>query len=133
VKAATKTLSDYMKLPYRMEFVEDVSEGGYVVSFPELPGCITSGATIEEAAEHAREAKRLWLEAALEDQLEIPEPSGPEEYSGQFKLRLPKSLHKLLADHSRSEGISMNQYCVYLLSRNDAVYWLQPSAHRISD
>ena len=40
-----------------------------------------------------------------------------EDYSGQFKLRLPKSLHKRLAEKSGEEGVSMNQYCVYLLSK----------------
>lgn len=29
-----KTLNDYMKMPYRMEIVEDRDEGGYVVSYP---------------------------------------------------------------------------------------------------
>ena len=43
-----------------------------------------------------------------------------ESYSGQFKLRIPKSLHKSLTEHAKREGISMNQYCVYLLSKNDA-------------
>lgn len=51
----------------------------------------------------------------------IPEPEDLKEYSGQFKLRLPKSLRKQLAEHSRSEGVSMNQYCVYLLSMNSAL------------
>ena len=37
----TKTLSDYMAMPYRMEIVEDKDEGGFVVSYPDLPGCIT--------------------------------------------------------------------------------------------
>ena len=41
---------------------------------------------------------------------------------GQFKLRIPRSLHRSLAEHSQREGISMNQYCVYLLSRNDVIY-----------
>ena len=45
-----------------------------------------------------------------------------EDYSGQFKLRIPRSLHRSLAEHSQRQGISMNQYCVYLLSRNDAVF-----------
>ena len=47
-------------------------------------------------------------------------PSAPdslEAYSGQFKLRLPRSLHRSLAEHSQREGISMNQYCVYLLAK----------------
>ena len=61
------TIEEYMKLPYRMEVVEDADEGGYVVSFPDLKGCITSADTIEKAIEMARDAKRTWLEAALED------------------------------------------------------------------
>ena len=66
--------------------------------------------------------KRTWIKAAIEEGIEINEPDSLEDYSGQFKLRIPRSLHKSLAEHSRKEGISMNQYCVYLLSKNDAMY-----------
>ena len=117
-----KTLDDYMQISYRMEIVEDKQEGGFVVSFPELPGCITCGGTIESAIANAMDAKKAWLEAALEQDIEIQQPDNLKEYSGQFKLRIPRSLHKSLAEHSKKEGISMNQYCVYLLSRNDAMY-----------
>lgn len=51
----------------------------------------------------------------------FPEPDSLDAYSGQFKLRIPKSLHKQLSEHSKLEGISMNQYCLYLLSKNDAL------------
>ena len=117
-----KTLNDYMAMSYRMEIVEDKDEGGFVVSYPDLPGCITCGETVEKAVANAADAKREWIEAALEKGIKINEPDNLEDYSGQFKLRLPRSLHRLLAEHSKREGISMNQYCVYLLSRNDAVY-----------
>ena len=117
-----KTLNEYMALPYKMEIIEDKEEGGFVVSFPDLPECITCGETVERAVANAMDAKKAWLEAALEEGLTIHEPDGIEDYSGQFKLRIPKSLHRLLAEHSKKEGISMNQYCLYLLSRNDAVY-----------
>lgn len=116
-----KTLTEYMAMPYRMEIIEDKEEGGFVVSYPELPGCITCGETTQAAIENAVDAKKAWLEAALEDGIEIQEPDSLEAYSGQFKLRIPRSLHRLLAEHSKREGISMNQYCVYLLSRNDAM------------
>ena len=56
-----KTVDDYMKLPYRMEIYEDADEGGYVVSFPDLPGCLTCGETIEEALSMAEDAKREWI------------------------------------------------------------------------
>ena len=117
-----KTLNDYMEMSYRMEIVEDKDEGGFVVSYPDLPGCITCGGTIETAVANALDAKKAWIEAALEEGIQIQEPDSLEDYSGQFKLRIPRSLHRLLAEHSKREGISMNQYCVYLLSRNDAVY-----------
>ena len=44
-----KTLNDYMSMSYRMEVVEDKTEGGFVVSYPDLPGCITCGETVESA------------------------------------------------------------------------------------
>ena len=116
-----KTLNDYLAMSYRMEIVEDKDEGGFVVSYPELPGCITCGETIERAVENAADAKKAWLEAALEEGIEIHEPGSLEEYSGQFKIRMPRSLHRDPAEHSKKEGISMNQYCIYLLSKNDAL------------
>lgn len=116
-----KTLNDYMAMSYRMEVVEDKEEGGFVVTYPDLPGCITCGETIETAVANAEDAKKAWIEAALEKEIEIQEPDSLEDYSGQFKLRIPRSLHRALAEHSKREGISMNQYCVYLFSRNDAM------------
>ena len=115
-----KTLNEYLALPYRMEIVEDRDEGGFVASYPDLPGCITCGETVEAAVANARDAKRAWLEAALGDGITIQEPDDLESYSGQFKLRIPKSLHRSLSEHAKREGVSMNQYCVYLLSKNGA-------------
>ena len=117
-----KTLNDYMAMSYRMEIVEDSEEGGFVVSYPDLPGCLTCGNTIESAVANAIDAKKAWLETAIEEGIQIQEPDDLEEYSGQFKLRIPRSLHRSLSEHSKREGISMNQYCVYLLSKNDALY-----------
>jgi len=119
-----KTIEYYISLPYRIEIIPDKEEGGYGARYPELPGCITCGETLEAVARNAEDAKREWLLSALEDGIEIPEPVEEEasQYSGQFKLRIPKILHKLLAEHAKKEGISMNQYCMYLLSRNDAFH-----------
>lgn len=114
-----RNLSESQSLFYRMEIVEDKDEGGFVVSFPDFPGCISCGETIEDALKNAEDAKKAWIEVALEDGITINEQRDLGGYSGQFKLRIPKSLHKSLAEHSKIEGISMNQYCVYLLSKND--------------
>jgi predicted RNase H-like HicB family nuclease len=52
---------------------------GYTVSFPDLPGCITEGDTMEEALHMAKEALELHLYGMEEDEDEIPNPSRPEE------------------------------------------------------
>ncbi len=69
-----KTIEDYLRMNYTMEVIEDPTEGGFVVSFPKLPGCITCGQTLENALANALDAKKAWLEAALEDGLVIQEP-----------------------------------------------------------
>lgn len=117
-----KTLNEYIAMPYRLEIVPDTDEGGFVASYPELPGCITVGETIEEAVSNIEDAKKAWLEAAIEEGIKINEPKTDDNYSGQFKLRIPKTLHRNLAQHAKEEGISMNQYCLYLLTQNDALF-----------
>ena len=113
-----KTIDEYMKIPYKLEIIPDSEESGFVASYPDLQGCITCGSTISDAVNNAEDAKKEWLLAAIEEHIEIAEPKSADSYSGQFKLRIPKSLHKTLAEDSKKEGVSMNQYCVYLLAKN---------------
>ncbi|GAW93294.1 type II toxin-antitoxin system HicB family antitoxin [Calderihabitans maritimus] len=112
-----KGLDYYLKLPYKV-VLYPAEEGGYVVEIPELPGCISQGETIEEAFEMIQDAKKCWLESALEDNMEIPEPSrAVEEYSGKLNIRIPKSLHRILAERAKQEKVSLNQYINYQLAR----------------
>ena len=119
-----KKIEYYMGLPYRLEIVPDTEEGGFTAWYPELPGCITTAETMDDILHNALDAKKAWLEAAIESGTEIAEPvrEDPSKYSGQFKLRIPKSLHMALSVNARREGISMNQYCIYLLSKTDAIF-----------
>lgn len=109
-----KTLNDYMQIAYKFIIIEDKEEGGYTGYYPELRGCITCADTIEELMVMAEEAKIEWLKSSMEEGITIPEPQN---YSGQFKLRVPKTLHKHLAEKAEMEGVSMNQYCVSILSK----------------
>lgn len=99
-----KTLNDYLAMSYRMEIVEDRNEGGFVVSFPELPGCIACGDTIESAVANAENAKKAWFEAAFESGVVIHEPDSLEEYSGQFKLRIPEKSASLTCRTFKERG-----------------------------
>ena len=50
--------------------------GGYLVEFPDLPGCLTEGKTIREALDHGREALSGWLFVAIRKGDEIPSGEG---------------------------------------------------------
>jgi predicted RNase H-like HicB family nuclease len=51
----------------------DTERGGYTVTVPSLPGCITEGDTVEEAIAMAKEAIQLYIESLIEDNLPVPE------------------------------------------------------------
>ena len=66
-----------MKLVYAAIF-ENCEEGGYSVSFPDLPGCFTEGDTLDEAITMAQEAACGWIFGEVERGKEIP-PATPRE------------------------------------------------------
>lgn len=108
----THTVDYYLNLPYTIEVVRDndLEYPGWVATVAELSGCMTQADTFEELGEMIDEAMRLWLEAALEDGIEIPEPRLEADYSGKFVVRVPSSLHRALALQSEREGVSLNNY-----------------------
>lgn len=110
-----KTFEYYMTLPYKIVFYP-ASEGGYVAEIPELPGCLTQGDDMKDTLELIEDAKRAWIDIALQDKREIPEPETEEKYSGKFLVRVPKSLHKELAMRAKQEAVSINQLATWFLS-----------------
>lgn len=117
---AKKTLEYYVNLPYRVDIYPEEDGNGYTAIIPDLPGCMTCADTIEELWDMIQEAKELWLEVALEDGDYIPEPTPVqiEEYSGKFTVRIPRSLHRQLANRARWENTSLNQLVLALLSES---------------
>jgi len=110
-------LDYYMELPYAYKISPD-PELGFFIEIPELPGCRGDGRTIEDAVEDITETKRLWLETALDQGYEIPLPQEEREYGGQFLLRMPKSLHRALAEEAEWEGTSINLYLNTLITES---------------
>ncbi len=68
-----KSLDYYLTLPYPIELIPD-EDGVWFAQIPLLRGCMTQGDSREEALAMLDEAKLLWLETALEENIEIPEP-----------------------------------------------------------
>ncbi|MDF1827812.1 MAG: type II toxin-antitoxin system HicB family antitoxin [Legionellaceae bacterium] len=91
--------------------------GGYLVTFPDLPGCMADGSTPEEAFHQAEDAMIAWIKTAEEFEDKIPTPSPPSRYSGQWRMRAPKSLHAALAARAKEEGVSLNTLTITLLAQ----------------
>lgn len=78
-----------MKLIYPACFYP-CDEGGYTVTFPDLPGCVTEGDTLQEAIDMAADAASGWLLYSLEEEnQQIPVSSDiksivPDEYENGF-------------------------------------------------
>ena len=111
-----KSLDYYLGLPYKFTLYP-AEEGGYVIEIPDLPGCLSQGETTEEAIANIGDAKKCWLETLIENGMEIPEPVVDHDYSGRFNVRVPKSLHQILAEQAKRENVSLNQLILYHLSR----------------
>ena len=119
-----KELSYYMKLSYDVLIKQiDDEDGGGFLTIPQLKGCMSDGETVAEAYENIIEAKREWFSDMLERNVPIPEPTetSSETYSGKFVVRMPKSLHKTLAELSKAEGVSLNQYVTTKLAFHSGV------------
>ncbi|MBV8194109.1 MAG: toxin-antitoxin system HicB family antitoxin [Candidatus Dormibacteraeota bacterium] len=117
VGTKNETVERLLDRPWSREFVPD--DGLVAARVPELPGCFASGATWEEANANLVEALASWLSAAVELGNEIPKPGGevePEEFSGRFSARVPKSLHRQLSARAEVEGCSLNQLVTTVLA-----------------
>lgn len=90
--------------------------GGFLVTFPDLPGCMADGEFVEEALKEGEDAVKAWIETAKAEGAHIPLPNSAKKFSGQFRLRLPKSLHAKLAATAEDENVSLNTVTVALLA-----------------
>ena len=64
-----------MSVKYPILITEDPIEGGYTVSIPDLPGCITCCQRWEDIPATIEDARRAWITAAIEEGIRIPEPT----------------------------------------------------------
>lgn len=118
----TKTPRDleyYMALRYPVTLHQE-PDGGFVAEIGELPGCMTQAETLAELLPMIEDARRGWTEAALAEGQDVPLPRDAAEFSGRFVVRMPRRLHRELAEAAAREGVSLNQHIVALLSERHA-------------
>jgi len=62
---------------YTVVLTPDIEDGGYVVTVPALPGCVTQGETVEEATAMAKDAIQVWIATLIDRGEPVPEEEGP--------------------------------------------------------
>lgn len=109
------------KFKYPIEILWSEEDEGYIALIPDLPGCSAWGASEADALYEAQQAATAWIKTAKKMQRPIPEPSLDTKFSGKFLLRMPKRLHAELARLAKLDGVSLNQYLLYLLAQRSAI------------
>ena len=120
LKSLEEKLAYYLALPYTIEVIRETDEEGQETWFArviELPGCMTEADDFAELETMIQDAMISWIETALEDGQPIPEPQPTAKYSGKFVVRVPKSLHRELAEMAEREGVSLNALVNVALGR----------------
>jgi antitoxin HicB len=101
--------------PFEIRPLSKEEGGGYSITFPDLPGCYSDGATPEEAINNGRDALESWLAVAREFGDEPAKPFS--KVSGRFVQRVPRSLHAQLIAQAKIEGVSLNTLVVSIVSQ----------------
>jgi len=112
----SKKTVEVLSKAYARRLVPDET-GGYVASIQEFPGCIAEGDTADEAIKNLDEATASWVEVALSNGYEIRDPVSFHGYSGKIALRIPRGLHKQVAELAELEDSSINQLLVTAIAQ----------------
>lgn len=102
--------------PFTIRHLNQEEGGGYFIEFPDLPGCMSDGETIDEAIQNGNDAVNCWLAAANESGRAIPKPGDFGRLSGKWVQRVPKSIHAQLINRAQQEGVSLNTLVISMLA-----------------
>ena len=114
MKRSSLRLDEY---PFSIRIATKDEGEGYLIEFPDLPGCMSDGATPEEAIANGRDALKCVLLSMKEFGDPIPEPGASiAQASGKWVQRVPKTLHAKLAIRAVHEGVSLNSLVTALIA-----------------
>ena len=102
---------------YERKVFYSKEDKGWIAVVPELPGCSAFGKTSERALKELETAIELWLETSKSKKWNVPKPVAAREPAGRILLLLPRELHQYYLSLAIEEGISLNQFMLYVLAR----------------
>lgn len=91
----------------------------WAAEYPDVPECVGGGYTPEEALSMAKQSLEAYQAYLKEEGNELPKSTKEPDYdySGRFSLRVPKSLHKRIAETAEAEGVSINSLITVAVSK----------------
>lgn len=110
-----------MKIPEYPFTIHELTRddgAGFLIEFPDLPGCMSDGETVEEAIVNGFDAVQCWISVAKETGREVPTPGEIESHSGKWVQRVPRTLHAKLTKQAKREHVSLNTLVVSILSES---------------
>ena len=99
--------------------------GGYLVEYPDIPGCMSDGETIEYAIANGRDALRDCLAFFEEPGRKLPKPGIQ---AAQWRQRLPRTLYSKLSKEAEREGVNINSFVTAIIA--EAVGSRQTPSHK---
>lgn len=105
-----------LEYPFILRQLTEEEGSGFLIEFPDLPGCMSDGETAEEAINNGKDAIACWIAAAKEAGRDIPRPGELEAQSGKWVQRVPRSMHLRLVKQAKREGVSLNTLVVSMIS-----------------
>lgn len=101
---------------YQIEVFWSAEDHGYIAHLLEMPSLSAFGSSEEQAIRELKRATRAWLKVLADEGKQPPEPLADRNFSGEFRVRLPKDLHRKLAREAERNQVSLNTYCVRKLA-----------------
>jgi antitoxin HicB len=93
--------------------------GGWAITWPDLPGCMSDGDTPEEALKNGRDAFDAWMIVRTQELKQpSPKPTKRTSQPARFVLRTPKTLYARLVARAESEGVSLNTLVTTFIAEN---------------
>lgn len=97
-----------MGYSFRLQWSDE--DGGYIATCPEFPGLSAYGATADEAIQEAQMALKSMIKSYEGTGEPLPPPKKKQTYSGQFRVRISKSLHRRASEMAEEENVSLNSF-----------------------
>jgi antitoxin HicB len=124
---STKTNRNLDAYQFTVRPLSKEEGGGYLVEYPDIPGCMSDGETIDEAIANGRQALRDCVAVFQESGRKVPKP-GIE--AAQWRQRLPRTLYAKLTAQAESEGVSINSFVTAIIAEAIGSRRVQQEGHR---